>query len=307
MGGSGSSYTNLNTDRLTELVRDQANESAQQFEAELAAYLSKLRSTFARDAELVRERLDKAKEALQGETEYAYDLLFAGSVAKHTYVDGFSDIDTLLVINDSKFEHSGPEEILDSIQGILRAKLPENVVVDHGAMAVSIKYPDDMVIQLLPALRTDAGVKVPSSRRAGWADIEPDGFRQALTSSNERCGGKLIPTIKLAKAVIANMPEEYRLTGYHVESLAIAAFKVYEGKKTTETMLPLLFEHARRLVLSPIKDSTGQSVHVDEYLGTENSALRQSVSHLLGGIAKRMRNASAGKSQAQWEAMFASD
>jgi hypothetical protein len=31
------------------------------------------------------------------------------------------------------------------------------------------------------------------------------------------------------------------------------------------------------------------------------------VSHLLGGLAKRMRNASTGKSQAQWEAVFSGE
>ena len=174
-------------------------------------------------------------------------------------------------------------------------------------MAVSVKYPDGMIIQLLPALRSATGLKVPSAQHAGWSEIEPDGFTQALTTLNDLCGGKLVPTIKLAKAAIANIPEQYRLTGYHVESLAIAAFKGYEGTKTTETMLPLFFERAKDLVLAPIRDSTGQSVHVDEYLGPENSELRQNVSHLLGRIAKRMRNASSGKSRAQWQAIFSGE
>jgi len=69
-------------------------------------------------------------------------------------------------------------------------------------------------------------------------------------------------------------------------------------------MLPLFFERARKLVLSPIRDNTGQSVHVDEYLGQRNSPERQSVSHLLWRLAKRMRNASTGKSKAQWKAVF---
>ncbi len=308
MGGSGGgSYTGWPSAKLTEVVREEAEKAAGQFEVEVAGYLSELLGRYGRDAELVHERLDGAKEVLQDETESSFDTLFGGSVAKHTFVDGLSDIDALLVINGSKFEDHTPPKILERIQSILRDGLPENVVVDHGSMAVSITYADGMVVQLLPALRTEGGMKVPSARNEGWSEIEPNGFRQALTNHNEQCGGKLIPTIKLAKAVIANMPEQYRLTGYHVESLAIAAFKGYDGKRTTETMLPLLFDKAKSLVLAPIRDSTDQSVHVDEYLGPENSAERQSVSHLLGGIAKRMRNASAGKSRAQWEALFSSE
>jgi hypothetical protein len=124
---------------------------------------------------------------------------------------------------------------------------------------------------------------------------------------NDECGGKLVPTIKLAKAVIGTLPEVQRLTGYHVESLAIAAFRGYDGTKTAAAMLPVFFERARELVLNPIRDSTGQSVHVDGYLGDANSAERQAASHLLNRIAKRMRNASAHQSTDQWEALFGSD
>jgi hypothetical protein len=306
-GGSGGSYTGWSSEKLTEVVREEAAKSAGQFEVSLAGFLSNLLAGFGRDTVLVRERLDRAKAALGEETEDSFDELFGGSVAKHTYVDGLSDVDTLLVVNDSKFEDHTPRKILERIESILREHLSKDVVVEHGAMAVSITYPDGMVIQLLPAKRTEDGLRVPSARKDGWSDINPDGFRRALTNINNKCGGKLVPTIKLAKAAIADMPEQLRLTGYHLESLAIAAFKGYDGKKTTETMLPLLFERAKDIVLAPIRDSTGQSVHVDEYLGPENSPARQSVSHLLGGLAKRMRNASAGKSETQWRALFFSE
>jgi hypothetical protein len=92
-----------------------------------------------------------------------------------------------------------------------------------------------------------------------------------------------------------------------MESLAIAAFRDYDGEKTTSAMLPAFFEKARSLVLKPIKDSTGQSIHVDGYLGIENSEKRQAASHVLGRIARRMRNATAGGSTEQWGALFGLD
>lgn len=304
MGGGGSSYTDWKTSELTKLVREQAAESADEFETELASFLAELLSGFERDADLVRERLDQAKKFLQDHTEEAYDLLFGGSVAKHTYVDGLSDVDALLVVNNSEFAKQTPSRILDRLDQILEGKLPDDVGVDHGRMAVSITYPDGLTIQLLPAIRTKTGLKVPSAKHKGWSHIEPEGFRNALTKRNGECGGKLVPTVKLAKAVIATMPEKYRLSGYHVESIAIAAFEGYQGKKTTGTMLPIFFEKAKGIVLSRVRDRTGQSIHVDEYLGADNSELRQNISHLLGGVAKRMRNASSGKSQAQWKDLF---
>ena len=307
MGGGGgrSSYTGQRAKTLAGLVRKEAERSAGQFEVELAGYLSNLLAVYNdRDVALVSQRLDQAKQAIEDELETTFDQLYGGSVAKHTYVDGLSDIDTLLVLNDPKLQGARPARILEEITEILRERLPPGATVDHGQMAVSVSYDDGMSIQLLPALRTEKGLKVPSAKQGGWSDIDPEGFRSALTKVNNDCGGKLVPTIKLAKAVIANMPEQYRLTGYHAESLAIAAFRDYKGPKTTETMLPVFFERAKELVLAPIRDRTGQSVHVDEYLGVENGEARRNVSHLLGNIAKRMLNASAGKSKGQWEAVF---
>ena len=188
---------------------------------------------------------------------------------------------------------------------ILRLRLPKDVDVHHGRMAVTIEYKDGMKLQLLPALRTNDGrLQVPSSRRDGWSSIDPQGFERALSRRNQQCGGKLIPTIKLVKAIIGTLPEPQRLSGYHIESLAIEAFRNYDGPKTTAAMLPAFFERAKELVLTPIHDSTGQSVHVDGYLGPPESNARIGSSHLLGRLAKRMRNAMAAASVAQWQALF---
>jgi len=304
-GGGGVSYTGRRAKALAGLVRREAEKSVGQFEVELAAYLSSLLGVYnARDTALVSRRLDQAKQALEDELETTFDQLFGGSVAKHTYIDGLSDIDALLVVNDPKLQNLRPTNLLEKITEILLERLPAGVTVSHGRMAVSVSYEDAMIIQLLPALRTAQGLKVPSATKAGWSEIDPEGFRNALTKVNDRCGGKLVPTIKLAKAVVANMPEKFQLSGYHVESVAIAAFKNYQSPKTTENMLPFLFERAKDIVLSPIRDSTGQSIHVDEYLGPEGSEARMSVSHLLGNLAKRMRNSSAAKSEDQWKAVF---
>lgn len=170
---------------------------------------------------------------------------------------------------------------------------------------MTVDYGDGIVIQLLPAIKdADGHVRVPSSRRDAWSQINPITFKDVLSSRNAACGGKLVPTIKLAKAINGELPESQRLSGYHMESLAIAAFRNYTGVKTTATMLPMFFERARNLVLSPIKDSTGQSVYVDSYLGSANSPERQAASHLLGRLARRMRNATAAGSVAQWKALF---
>jgi hypothetical protein len=305
-GGSGGPFTSRTPEELARLVRKTEDEtSVAAFEAELSTILSELLSGFNdRDVELVKDRLEEVKRVLEDAIEGTFDQLFGGSVAKHTYVDGLSDIDSLTIINGTGLEGGGPSQVLNRITDILRQRLGDKATISHGRMAVTVIFPDNMTIQLLPAIRTAAGLRVPSSRRDGWSDIDPEGFRDALGRRNAECGGKLVPTIKLAKAIIGTLPEPQRLGGYHVESLGIAAFRNYTGPKTAASMLPALFEKAKDLVLSPIKDSTGQSVHVDSYLGQANSEDRIAVSHVLNRLAKRMRNASAAGSTAQWQAIF---
>ena len=308
MGGSGGgAFVDRSPDELRNLVRKAEGKTASVgFQSELASTLGGLLGGYnARDAETARERLNEVKAALQGSIEGSLDQMFGGSVAKHTYVDGLSDIDSLVLINDSALHGKSPQQALARMQQVLERKLRGQAAVSHGRMAVTIDYGDGMVIQLLPAVRANDGrVQVPSSRQDVWSKINPIAFQEALTRRNNECAGKLVPTIKLAKAVVGQLPEAQRLSGYHMESLGIAAFRDYAGEKTTTAMLPTFFERARELVLSPIKDSTGQSVHVDGYLGPANSEARQAASHLVGRLARRMRNATAAGSTAQWRALF---
>lgn len=311
MGGSGGggTFDHRSPEKLGELVRKAEQQtSVAAFEAELSATLGELLAGFnERDVPLVRERLDDVKRLLDDAIEGGIDQLFGGSVAKHTYVDGLSDIDSLLIVSGTDLEDSKPVVALDRITDILGRQLAGEADVSHGRMAITVEYSDGMKIQLLPTIQTATGVKIPSSRHDGWSQAEPKGFQEALSHRNEQCSGKLIPTIKLAKAINGTLPEQQRLSGYHMESLAIAAFRNYGETKTTVAMLPTFFEKAKDLVLTPIRDSTGQSVHVDDYLGPANSEARVNTSHILGRLAKRMRNATAAGSKSQWRALFGFD
>ena len=306
-GGGGGAFIHRSPGELRDLVRKAEEKTTMAaFEAELSSTLGGLLGEYNdRDVKTVRDRLDAIKVALQNSLEGSFDQVFGGSVAKHTYVDGLSDIDSLVLINGSAYEGKSPQQVLARMETIISRELGKQVTVSHGRMAVTIDYGDGMVIQVLPAVKTDGDhVHVPSSRKSGWSKIDPVSFQNALTKRNGECANKLVPTIKLAKAIVGSLPEDQRLSGYHMESLAIAAFRNYSGEKTTSAMLHTFFERARNLVLTPIRDSSGQSVHVDGYLGAANSEARQAASHVLGRLERRMRNATAAGSTAQWRALF---
>ena len=62
-----------------------------------------------------------------------------------------------------------------------------------------------------------------------------------------------------------------------------------------------ILDGASTRVRSPIRDVTGQSRYVDEYLGAENGALRQDVGIKIGKLSRRLSNA---PSLQQWMAVF---
>lgn len=309
MGGSGGSIGSSwdNPGEIARKVREaEQRMQGEGFQTELSGYLSELLARFnGRDVNLVHRRLNEILDALQDVLTDKVEQIFGGSVSKHTYVDGLSDIDCLLVMNRQDLAANGPNAMLAELEATLKDRLEGSAEVSAGRMAVTVKYGDRQEIQLLPAAREGERLRIPSSRVENkWSTVDPKRFQQALSKYNAACNGKLVPTIKLAKAIVAQLPESQQLSGYHIESLAIDAFRNYTGPKTTSAMLPHFFEHAKERVLRPMTDSTGQSVHVDGYMGDRDSAMRSNASHILGRISKRIINATAAGSIAQWKDLF---
>jgi hypothetical protein len=171
--------------------------------------------------------------------------------------------------------------------------------VSKGRLAVTLRK-GELEIQVLPAVRDDGSTRIPGASGDRWSKIDPKAFFRKLTATNPRLGGKVVPVIKLAKIINSQQPEGLQLTGYHVESLAVEAFKAYGSALNPKAMLEHLFDASRSLVLTPIRDKTGQSVHVDGYLGPANSTNRKEVAAALNRIHRRMRNADHARDEDQW-------
>ena len=184
---------------------------------------------------------------------------------------------------------------------VLREELGYEVRVNEGQLAVTVLFPGEAPIQILPAIRTATGVRIPAGDGTGWSSvIRPDAFAIELTERNRAHSGRLVPVIKLAKGVVADLPDSIRPSGYHMESLAVEAFQQYSGPRTYKAMLHHFFEAASSLVLSPIGDNTGQSLNVDQNLGEADSRARQQLSGVMDRIARRMSNADRAGSSEDW-------
>ena len=211
--------------------------------------------------------------------------MFGGSVRKGTYVTGLSDVDALLIVNQSSLVNQTPAMVIEYVRDTIQNRLRQNTV-SAGKLAVTVSYSDGTEIQILPALRTNSGgVRIADPGSTQWSNVaRPDDFAEKLAKVNTARNGRVVPVIKLAKALadcFISRPSS-KISGYHMESLAIDAFKDYQGPLDPKNMLIHLLGHAMDAVKSPIKDSTGQSRYVDEYLGPANSKLRERASTYFG-------------------------
>ncbi len=302
-GGGGGSFLPMEPEKLRALVEEaRAKLRSSVAEAEINDYLlDLLHSLNVRDVDLVRARLDALYALVAGDVEFER-YMFGGSVAKHTYVDGLSDIDALLLLPGDA--HSKPSDLLGTIaQRIRQAPSSSDIVaVEVGGMAVTVRYADGMEIQLLPALRSGSEVCVPNPRSGGWVSTKPALFQGALTRANDRLGGRLVPAIKLFKSALNQCCPELGLSGYHSEALAIAATRDLRGPLPLKDLVASIVRGAAQAVLRPIDDRTGQSSAVDDSLGPPQSAARLSCSQGLSRLARRMETATT---KAEWEEILA--
>jgi hypothetical protein len=294
-GGSGYRLTQRDVDQLRKEAQERLERSKVDTEVNslLQAELARMNN---RDTELANERLDRVEVAVAGQIEEFDRLLFGGSVAKHTYVDGLSDIDALVVFNDSVVSNESPAEMRLQLYESLQKHFNMGDVADIrvGQMAVTVTFRDGMELQLLPAAQRDDRMAVSAQNGDEWSHVRPKEFAEGLSHLNEQQGRSVVPAIKLAKAMISEaVPEKSRPNGYHIEALGVAAFHDYEGSRSPRAMVERYFESAAQNVLRPIRDVTGQSRHLDDNLGAADSDSRRALSRRFEALARQMRVATS--------------
>lgn len=308
MGGSGGGYS-IPGRTLGELEKERADRAEKEkFEVEVNQYIKDLlKDINDRDVEGINRHLETLKQALEKDIEGYVELRFGGSVIKNTYADGLSDVDMLVQINNSGLANAKPAEVLKFFRDQVKRRLP-NTEVKIGALAVTVKFTSGHEIQLLPSIKTETGYRIALPGENRWSNvIKPNKFAEKLTAINQANGNKVVPLIKLMKKINAGLPHNKQLSGYHIESIAINAFKnPAETPKTYKDMVEHFCRHAEKAVLRPITDNTGQSVHVDNYLGAANSVERQRASTTFKQLLKRIKTANITNSLDSWKKILES-
>jgi hypothetical protein len=250
-----------------------------------------------RNTETVTSRLENLCRFLRQEGSHVVQTMFGGSVRRGTYVTGLSDVDVLLIVNESSLVNQPPSGVIAYVRDTIQERLPQNPV-RTGDLAVTVGYSDGTEIQILPAIRKNSGVRIAEPGSTTWSNVaHPERFAEKLGEVNQLNDGRVVPTIKLAKAIADCFitDESRKIAGYHMESLAIEAFSDYEGPLDPKAMLVHLLGHSMDAVMSPIADSTGQSRYVDEYLGPADSNLRERASTYFGQMRGKVSSCKTKK------------
>lgn len=257
-----------------------------------------------RNTATLTNRLESLCGYLRDQGHATVQTVFGGSVRRGTFVNGLSDVDALVTVENTTLATRPPVDAITYVQEIVQRRLPQNTVT-AGRMAVTVEYADGTEIQLLPALRTSSGgVRIAEPGSTRWSNVvRPDLFATKLAQVNQANNGRVILAIKLAKAIADCFVRDSsrKIKGYHLESLAIDAFKNYRGGEDPKAMLLHLFTHSMTAALQPINDPTGQSRHVDDYLGEGNSSPRRRTSTYFGQMRAEVREC---RTRQQFEELF---
>ena len=227
-----------------------------------------------RNTQATRRRIDELCNILRRNGNHVVQPMFGGSVNRGTDVNGISDVDVLLIVNQSSLANQQPAEVIAYVRDTINRQMFFNTVrkVRKGNLAVTVEYPDDAEIQILPAIRRDSGgVRIAQPGSTGWSNtVQLERFAEQLRRVNQAKGSRVIPVIMLAKALADCFikKRDNKIRGYHMEALAIDAFRNYQGDLGSKSMLIHLLGCSITAVMRPIADATGQSRFVDGYLGS---------------------------------------
>jgi hypothetical protein len=305
--GASNSDFNISSEEYKNYYKESKDKTrGELFETEVAETISDILAEYNdRDNDAIQNHLEKIKDLLEDEFGGVIDLRFGGSVKKHTYVDGLSDVDVLVLVNKCDLSNMSPRLALEAVmEKIGKMRFRDIKDIKAGSLAATLTFSDGKIIQLLPAIKSGDGYKIATEKGDHWSNvIRPDKFAERLTEINQLNGGKVIPVIKLVKGINSQLPSSQQLEGYHIESIAIEAFKTYPdaAPKTSKAMLKYYFEKAKDIIRKPIQDKTKQSLNVDEDLGSENSRKRLSISATLDRIFRRMRDADETCDVSKWK------
>src|SRR4051812_768369 len=118
MGGSGDRPSRGSGGERVERIFSDLKKSAgtqvarTQYQADVGELFASLLAFFNnRDQEAIRSSVESILAALEGAIDGEISLLFGGSVAKHTFVNGLSDVDMIAYFDQGEHGNKTPADL----------------------------------------------------------------------------------------------------------------------------------------------------------------------------------------------------
>lgn len=187
MGGTRGFLKDKDIKKMQAEIREAEEKTTnEEFEVEVSAEINTLLADYnKRDPNAIKSHIDTIIEAIQKEIDGTCNIAFGGSYQKHTYVDGISDIDLLVLLNNSELINKSPNEVLEYFRTMLKKRFPKNKI-DVGKIAITVHFADGNIIQLLPAVKSGDEFKISNSSGDKWSKIKPRNFTKKLTETNKK-------------------------------------------------------------------------------------------------------------------------
>lgn len=264
-------------------------------QASIADFGNKPKEEFAprqkRDREKHMQYRNEARDSINEGIDGSVDIVYAGSVAKGTYVEGVSDVDCHVRINGTSLEGKSPDEVKAYMRQQL-AKNPNVKSATETSKTVTVIYKDGTEMQFVPVIRTKNGYRVAAGGR--WSKVVYENrFRRDFQRTNEKCGGRLTTLVSFLKRENSLRPKSQQMSGHHIEAMANRIFKQAPASKVHDigVMFVYFHRHASRHIRHRMRDITGQSDYVDKRsLGGPDSRARRVLSRRFAARADRLRS-----------------
>ena len=150
-------------------------------------YCEELLATYTRsNQQAVARHLESLRNSLRRQGNHVVQTMFGGSVRRGTDMAGLSDVDALLIVNDSSLVNRSPSEVIEYVQNTIQWWLRWNSATS-GSLAVTVNCSDGTEIQLLPAIRTSSGgVRIAEPGSTGWRHVvRAEIFARELSAVNQ--------------------------------------------------------------------------------------------------------------------------
>ena len=132
----------------------------------------------------VASHLGNLRKSLRRQGNHVLQTMFGGSIRRGTDVGGLSDVDALLMVDESSLRNQSPSDVIEYVREVVQRHVFFGTV-RSGKLAVTLNYPDGNEIQLLPALRaSDSGIRIAQPGNTKWRNVvRPEVVSRIVRSS----------------------------------------------------------------------------------------------------------------------------